>query len=138
MRYKKRWRWATFTIKTPFDWANFGSNRNAELDVQSKVAVNTALTKDAEFNKNFKKFWEYDSKIKLTGSKAGLSQNDMEYLKKLGESSILVDGKYQFPMLWSPENIRLPNNHNMALGRFNFLKKSCKRILNYIRNTKKV
>ena len=106
--------------------------------MQSKVAVNTTLTKDAEFNKNFKKFWEYDSKIKLTGSKAGLSQNDMEYLKKLGESSILVDGKYQFPMLWSPENIKLPNNHNMALERFNFLKKSCKRILNYIRNTKKV
>ena len=35
-------------IKTLFAWANFGNNRNAELDVQSKVAVNTALTKDAE------------------------------------------------------------------------------------------
>ena len=26
-------------------------------------------------------------------------------------------------MLWSPENIRFPNNYNMALRRFNFLKK---------------
>ena len=89
-------------------------------------------------NENLKKFWENDSKIELTGSKAGLSQNDMECLKKLDESSILVDGKYQVPMLWSPENIRLPKNHNMALRRFSFLKKSCKRILNYIGNPKKL
>ena len=47
--------------------------------MQSKVAVNTALTKDSELNENLKKFWEYDSKIELTGSKAGLSQNNMEF-----------------------------------------------------------
>ena len=81
-------------IKTPFDWSIFGNNRNAELDVQSKVVVNTALTKDAELNENLKKFWEYDSKIELTGSKAGLWQNDIKCLKKLDESSILVDGKH--------------------------------------------
>ena len=43
--------------------------------------------------------------------------------EEIEESSILVDGKYKVPMLWSPENVRLPNNHNMALKRFNFLKK---------------
>ena len=43
--------------------------------------------------------------------------------EEIEESSILVDGKYKVPMLWSPENVRLPNNHNMALERFNFLKK---------------
>ena len=49
--------------------------------MQSKVAANTTVTKDAELNKDLKKFWEYDSKITsnmtlkllLTGSKAGLS-----------------------------------------------------------------
>ena len=106
--------------------------------MQSKVAVNTALTKDAELNENLNKFWEYDSKIELTGSKAGLLQNDMECLKKLDESSILVDGKYEVPMLWSPENIRLPNNYYIALRRFNFLNKRLQRIPNYIRNTKKL
>ena len=114
----------TLLIKTPFGRAIFGNNRNAELDVQSKVAVNTAMTEDAELNENLKKFWGYGSKMELTGSKAGLSQNDMEFLKKLDESSILFDGKYQVPMLWSPGNIRLPNNYNMVLKRFNFLKKS--------------
>ena len=73
-------------------------------------------------NEDLNKFWEYDSIIELTGSKGGLSQNDMECLKKLDQSSLLVDGKYQALMLWSPENIRLPNNYNKALGRFNFLK----------------
>ena len=78
--------------------------------MQRKVTVNTALTKDAELNENLKEFWEYDCNIELTGSKAGLLQNDMECLKKLDENSILVNGKYQVPMLWSPENIRLPSN----------------------------
>ena len=81
------------------------------------------MNKDAELNENLKTFWEYDFKIERTGSKVGLSQNDMECLKKLGESSILVDRKYQVPMLWSPEDIRLPKNYNMALIRFNVLKK---------------
>ena len=31
--------------------------------------------------------------------------------------------KFKVPMLWSPENVRLPNNYNMALKRFNFLKR---------------
>ena len=39
----------------------------------------------------------------------------MECLKKLDESSILVDGKYQVPMFWSSENIRLLNYDNMTL-----------------------
>ena len=95
--------------------------------MQNKVAANTTLTKDAELNENLKKFSEHDSKIELTSSKVGLSQNDMECLKKLDESSILVDGKYQVPMLWLPENIRLPNNYNIALRRFNFLTKRLKR-----------
>ena len=43
----------------------------------------------------------------------------MECQKKLDENSILVNGKYQVSMLWSPENIRLPNNYNMGLRRFN-------------------
>ena len=81
------------------------------------------MNKDAELNENLKKFWEYDFKIERIGSKVGLSQNDMECLKKLDESSILVNRKCQVPMLWSPENIRLPKNYNMALIRFNVLKK---------------
>ena len=60
-------------IKTPFGWTVFVNNRNAELDVQCKVAVNTTMTKDAELNENLKKFWEYDPKIELTGNKVGLS-----------------------------------------------------------------
>ena len=92
MRYQKSRRWATFTYKNTI-WAIFGNNRNAELDLQSKVAVNTAWTKDAELNEDLNKFWEYDSIIELTGSKGGLSQNDMECLKKLDQSSLLVDGK---------------------------------------------
>ena len=67
----------TLLIKTPFGRAIFGNNRNAELDVQSKVAVNTAWTKDAELNEDLNKFWEYDSIMELTGSKGSLSQNDM-------------------------------------------------------------
>ena len=86
-------------MKALFGWAIFGNDRNAELDVQSIVAVYTVLSKDAQLNENLKKLREYDSKIELTGSKVSLSQNDMENLKKLDESSILVDGKYQFPML---------------------------------------
>ena len=72
--------------------------------MQSKVAVNTTLTKDAELNEKLKTFWEYHSKTELTGSKVDLLQNDMESLKKLIESSILGDGKYQVSMLWSPQN----------------------------------
>ena len=41
--------------------------------MQSKVALNTALTKDAELNENLKRFWGYDSKMELTSSKAGLT-----------------------------------------------------------------
>ena len=37
--------------------------------------------------------------MELTGSKGGLSQNDVECLKKLDQSSLLVDGKYQALML---------------------------------------
>ena len=50
--------------------------------MESKVAKNTALTKDTELNENLNKFWEYDSKMELTVSKAGLSQNYLECLKK--------------------------------------------------------
>ena len=78
-------------ITIPFGWAIFGNNRNAELDVQGKITVNTTLTKDTELNEDLKKFWEYDSKIGLTGSKVDLPQNDMECLKKLDESSVLVN-----------------------------------------------
>ena len=45
--------------------------------MQSKVAVNTAWTKDAELNEDLNKFWEYDSIMELTGSKGSLSQNGM-------------------------------------------------------------
>ena len=31
--------------------------------------------------------------------------------------------EFKVPVLWSPENVRLPNNYDMALKRFNFLKK---------------
>ena len=111
-------------IKTLFVWSIFGNNRNtAELEVQRKVALKTTLTKDDELNENFKIFWEYGSKIELTGIKVGLPQNDMECLKKLNESSILVDGKYQVPMLRSSNNIRLRSNYNMTLRRLNFLRK---------------
>ena len=37
--------------------------------MQSKVAVNTALVKCSELSQNIKTFWEYDSKIELTGIK---------------------------------------------------------------------
>ena len=33
-----------------------------------------------------------------------MSQNYIEFLMKLIKSSILVDGKYQVTMLWSPQN----------------------------------
>ena len=88
-----------------------------------KVDVNTALTKSAELNENLKKFCECDSKIELTSVKVGFSQIGMDFLKKLDESSILVAEKYHVPVVWSPENIRLPNIYNLALRRFNFLKK---------------
>ena len=35
--------------------------------------------------------------------------------EEINESSILVDGKYQVPMFWSSENIRLLNYYNMTL-----------------------
>ena len=53
MGYKKGGDGQTLIIKAPFGWAIFENNRNAELDVQSKVAISTTLTKDAELNKKF-------------------------------------------------------------------------------------
>ena len=51
MGYKKGGDGQTLIIKAAFGWAIFENNRNAELDVQSKVAISTTLTKDAELNK---------------------------------------------------------------------------------------
>lgn len=57
-----------------------------------------------------------------------MSQNYIEFLMKLIQSSILVDGKYQTKISsYGHHRIRFPNNYNTAFRIFNFLQKTFQR-----------
>lgn len=57
-----------------------------------------------------------------------MSQNYIEFLMKLIQSSILVDGKYQTKIsCYGHHRIRFPNNYNTAFRIFNFLQKTFQR-----------
>ena len=112
-------------VRTPFGWAIFGSSKTQVDDINEQVSVNLTFT--SELNDSVRKFWELDSKMEQHHNEVGLSQQDKECMKKLETNTKLVDGKYEVPMLWINDDVKLPNNYHMALRRFKLLKNRLKR-----------
>ena len=114
-------------IKTPFGWEVFGSKGVCKSKF-NQISVNCLLiSSEEDLNNTLRSFWKMDSEIIKVSDEEGLSQDDKNCLACLESMTVYKEGKYEVPMLWQEDKGSFPNNHNMALKRFNMLKQRLKR-----------
>ncbi len=67
-------------------------------------------------------FWNQEVGPITPGTDVAPSREDEEASKKLDDETVLINGHYQVPMLWKTDSAYLPNNKEVALKRFKFLR----------------
>ena len=118
-------------VKTKFGWTLFGSSAKTDADDQVHIKAlyqqNPAEKNDEagykDLNKSLERFWIQENVGILSERDIAMSIDDMEASKVLEKNTKLLDGRYEVPMLWKNEEVRLPNNISMARKRFSYLEK---------------
>ena len=133
-------------IKTMFGWTLFGASKSTKdvtnhsvglLKVASnelssamesfwgaeQFTCNLVHSNDQRLFSTLEKFWIQEHCAILPAKDTAMSKEDLSALKKLEDSTKMVDGHYEVPMLWKDPDSTLPNNRFTAEKRFLFLEK---------------
>ena len=116
-------------FKYKLGWALMGPTnklRASQVDVNLLQHSNAAMD-EMVFKDVVKQFFHNDGLVVVTSIKRVMSNEDKKAEKMMDRSARVTDGHYEIGMLWKVQNTQLPNNREVALKRFQYLKTRLKK-----------
>ena len=111
-------------VLTYLGWALMGVGLTAEQENgEVQAAVNFIKSQDQALHEQIQKFWDTESFGVRHHQQDPSSADDRNAMKKLEENTKHIDGHYQVPMLWKSNDVRFPDNRQMAKRRLDSLEK---------------
>ena len=100
--------------------------QTSQVEVNLLQHSNTAI-EEMVFKDEVKRFFHDDGLGVVTRIKRVMSNEDKKAEKMMVGSTRVVNGHYEIGMLWKVDNPQIPNNRDVALKRYQYLKTRLKR-----------
>ena len=131
-------------IRTPFGWCLFGPKTQGGEGVHCGVTYNAdevqsfwdpdekppsyhvnllTTREDEDLHQSLEKFWAQQHCGIVAEEDLAMSKEDVDASLVLEEETTNIGNRYEVPMLWSEQKVKLPNNLPVAMKRFRFLKR---------------
>ena len=113
-------------IRTELGWAITGRLPGYIQDSESVCKVHV-VTADEELHETVKSWWRTENFGCPYDYDTQHSVEDANVMKFLNEKTRKGDGRYEVPLIWKDQNIRLPGNRIVAVHRLNVLERRLQR-----------
>ena len=113
-------------IRTELGWAITGRLPGYIQDSESVCKVHV-VTADEELHETVKSWWRTEKFGCRYDYDTQHSVEDANVMKFLNEKTRKVDGRYEVPLIWKDQNIRLPDNRIVAVHCLNVLERRLQR-----------
>jgi hypothetical protein len=113
-----------WAFKYKLGWALMGpTNRDQQTGIDVHLLQHSeAQSEENLLSEEIYRFFKDDGLGVVTDTSRTMSFEDKKAKKIMEDSVSMLNGHYEVGMLWKDEDIRLPNNHRMALKRLEYLK----------------
>ena len=106
-----------YGVKTILGWCIMGPTNTKPSARQDKVQVNFLHYGNQLLDQQMEQFLGIEKADTPSSRKRGMSVEDHKALKRMEETTRVIDGCYEVSMLWKDKEVHLPNNRAMAEAR---------------------